>query len=78
MRIPQPGQTCGQRVCMASKRAMNKRVYNGNDAPMEVRANLIRLTSADGVALRAAGLEEGSTLGRVTYTRQSSSTAFSG
>lgn len=45
---------------------------------MEIRANLVRLTSADGVALRAAGLEEGSTLCRVTYTRQSSSAAFFG
>lgn len=61
---------------MTGQRAMTKRACNGNDAPMEIRANLVRLTSADGVALRAAGLEEGSTLGRVTYTRQSSSTAF--
>jgi hypothetical protein len=44
---------------------------------MEIRANLVRLTSAEGVTLRAAGLEEGSTLGRVTYTRQYSSMMLS-
>lgn len=36
-------------------------------APVQVRADLVRLASTDGVALRAPCLEQGRTLGRVTW-----------
>jgi hypothetical protein len=38
-----------------------------DDIPVEVGADLVSLTSTDGVALRATGFEEGSTLASVTY-----------
>ena len=37
------------------------------DLPMEVGADLVRLTRTNSMALGAAGLEESSTLGSVTY-----------
>ncbi len=37
------------------------------DEPVQVGANLVGFTGTDSVALSAPSLEEGSTLGRVTY-----------
>lgn len=38
------------------------------DAPVQVGANLVGLAGTEGVALSTPCLEEGSTLGRVTYS----------
>jgi hypothetical protein len=78
MRSHLPGQSCGRRHYMSKREDIYSvllhiqgRMDEGKkNVPVKIRANLVRSTGLEGVALSAASLEKTGTLASISYKPQ--------